>query len=114
MLLIGCILSGCDYLGSMKGIGFKKAMKLVEDAGKDDTFMEAMTAIRDEGKIEVPRKYEKKFMKALLTFKFQLVYCPKKHTLVHLEDIETHPLAPKLNEMSKKNFIGVNLSDEIA
>ena len=28
-LLITCILSGCDYIDSIKGIGFKKAHKLV-------------------------------------------------------------------------------------
>lgn len=31
MLLTCCILSGCDYLESIKGIGFKKAHKLVYD-----------------------------------------------------------------------------------
>lgn len=31
MLLTCCILSGCDYLDSIKGIGFKKAHKLVYD-----------------------------------------------------------------------------------
>jgi len=29
LLLVCCILSGCDYLESIKGIGFKKAVKLV-------------------------------------------------------------------------------------
>jgi 5'-3' exonuclease len=28
-LLMTCILSGCDYLDSLKGVGFKKALKLV-------------------------------------------------------------------------------------
>lgn len=31
MLLKTCILSGCDYLESLKGIGFKKALKLIKD-----------------------------------------------------------------------------------
>lgn len=31
MLLITSILSGCDYLDSIKGIGFKKANKLVTE-----------------------------------------------------------------------------------
>jgi exonuclease 1 len=33
MLLTTCILSGCDYLESIKGIGFKKAYKLVYEVG---------------------------------------------------------------------------------
>jgi exonuclease-1 len=37
MLLVTCIFSGCDYLDSIKGIGFVRAQKLVEQAGEDDT-----------------------------------------------------------------------------
>ena len=70
MLMTVCIMSGCDYLESIKGIGFKKAVKLVDDAGKDNTFLEAMTALKDEKKHQIPSKYEKKFKKAFLTFKF--------------------------------------------
>ena len=33
MLLVTCILSGCDYLESIKGIGFKKAHRLVYECG---------------------------------------------------------------------------------
>ena len=39
MLLTACILSGCDYLDSVKGIGFKRASKLVADHPQD-TFHE--------------------------------------------------------------------------
>ena len=35
MLLTCCIVSGCDYLESIKGIGFKKAHKLVLEHGND-------------------------------------------------------------------------------
>lgn len=35
MLLTCCIVSGCDYLESIKGIGFKKAHKLVFECGSD-------------------------------------------------------------------------------
>ena len=35
LLLFTCILSGCDYLESPKGIGFKKAIKLVQQNGTD-------------------------------------------------------------------------------
>ena len=76
MLLYACIFSGCDYLDSLKGIGFKKAVKLVEDCGKDETFLEAMAILKADKKIEIPSKYEKKFMRAFLTFKFQRVFCP--------------------------------------
>lgn len=35
LLLVCCILSGCDYLESIKGVGFKKAVKLVQTFGDD-------------------------------------------------------------------------------
>lgn len=38
MLLTACIMSGCDYIESIKGIGFKKAVKLIEDSGQENTF----------------------------------------------------------------------------
>ena len=76
MLLTACILSGCDYLDSIKGIGFKRAVKLVADAGEEETFLEVMTALRAEKKVDIPHKYEKKFMKAYLCFKYQRVYDP--------------------------------------
>ena len=35
MLLTCSIVSGCDYIDSIKGIGFKKAHKLVMELGND-------------------------------------------------------------------------------
>lgn len=74
LLLTTCILSGCDYLDSIKGIGFKKAHKLVTEHGRDLNSL--IRQIRHEGKHLVPQDYENKFERALLTFKFQRVYCP--------------------------------------
>ena len=90
MLTITCILSGCDYVDSIKGIGFKKAHRLVYDNGAD--IKQILKKIRREGKQLIPKDYELTFEKALLTFKFQRVYCPDRKRLVHLHDPETHPL----------------------
>lgn len=115
MFLIACIFSGCDYLDSIKGIGFKKAVKLVEDAGKDDTFLEAMTILRSDPKHKdnIPSKYEKKFMKALLTFKFQKVYCPQRKRMVHLEDPLMSSFSADLDKFEKKDFLGKDIEDTI-
>ena len=94
MLLITCILSGCDYLDSIKGIGFKKAHKLVYENGHDITVI--LKKIRREGKQIVPKDYEANFEKALLTFKFQRVYCPEAQKLVHLNDPKEHELGSTL------------------
>ncbi len=68
MLLITCILSGCDYLDSIKGIGFKKAHRLVYENGAD--LKTILKKLRREGKQIIPKDYEQTFEKALLTFKF--------------------------------------------
>ena len=41
-----------------------------------------------EGKYVVPADYEDKFEKALLTFKFQRVFCPIKKHLVTLNELD--------------------------
>ena len=52
MLLTTCILSGCDYIDSIKGIGFKKAHKLVYETGDD--IKNILKKIRREGKYLIP------------------------------------------------------------
>lgn len=37
MFLITCIVSGCDYVDSVKGIGFVKAHSIVQKCGEIDT-----------------------------------------------------------------------------
>ena len=86
MFLIACIFSGCDYLDSLKGVGLQKAIKLVSNAGNENTFLESMTILRAEAKIDIPKKYEKHFMRAFLTFKFQRIFCPKRKILVSIND----------------------------
>ena len=52
MLLICCVLSGCDYLDSIKGIGFKKAHRLVHEQGSD--IKNILKKVRREGKLLIP------------------------------------------------------------
>ena len=52
----------------MKGIGFKKAHKLVMECGDD--ISKILKMVRREGRLSVPVDYEKTYEKALLTFKF--------------------------------------------
>jgi exonuclease-1 len=61
MLLKTCILSGCDYLRSIKGIAFKKALKLMKDfEGNIDAILHSINS---------PAKYFDDFHKAVLTFR---------------------------------------------
>ena len=104
MLLTCCIVSGCDYLDSIKGIGFKKAHKLVFECGDD--IQKILKMVRREGRLLVPADYEKTYEKAFLTFKFQLVYSPEKRELVHMNDPKTHPLGKLLQNYPSLDFLG--------
>ena len=111
-LLVTCVLSGCDYLESIKGIGFKKAHKLVYENGQD--VKNLFKKIRREGKHQIPINYEKTFEMALLTFKFQRVYDPERKEIVHLNDPETHELGPLLKNYTDLDFLGAELDNETA
>ncbi len=66
MLLKTCILSGCDYLQSIKGVAFKTAVKLMKDA--EGNINEIFHILNSS------EKYNFDFNRALLTFKHQVVY----------------------------------------
>lgn len=108
-----CILSGCDYLESIKGIGLKKAYKLVHEHGDDIGAI--LRRIRRDGKFIIPIDYERNFEMAMLTFKFQVVFCPEKRELINLNDPDTHPLGPLLINHNDHNFLGDrNLEKDLA
>lgn len=71
LFLTVCIISGCDYLSSVKGIGFKKAFKFISESGGDIEL--ALNRMRLKG-LEVPENYIENFERAFLTFHFQVVY----------------------------------------
>lgn len=73
------ILSGCDYLPSIKGIGIKKAHSYVRN---HKTIDRVIRAIRLDGKMSVPADYLEKFKQAELTFLHQRVWCPKSDMMV--------------------------------
>jgi 5'-3' exonuclease len=73
-----CILSGCDYLDSPKGIGLKTAYFLL------NKFSNAKTLIDNYDK-ELDPNYTEAFMCAYLAFRYSLVYCPYKKDLEYLE-----------------------------
>jgi exonuclease-1 len=66
MFLKMCILSGCDYLPSIKSIGLKKSHKLFVEFG--DNLPEIINRIKE--KLPIDDDYLDNFEKALLTFKF--------------------------------------------
>uniref|UniRef100_A0A8D0HF44 Exonuclease 1 n=1 Tax=Sphenodon punctatus TaxID=8508 RepID=A0A8D0HF44_SPHPU len=80
-----CILSGCDYLPSIHGIGLGKACKLLKLSNNPDI----IKVIKKIGQylkmnITVPDEYIDGFTRANNTFLYQLVFDPVKRKLVPL------------------------------
>ncbi|CAL1410469.1 unnamed protein product [Linum trigynum] len=83
MVLEMCILSGCDYLQSLPGMGLKRAHALVS---KFKSYEKVIKHLR-YSTVTVPPLYEELFRKAILTFQHQRVYDPVAEDIVHLSDI---------------------------
>ncbi|KAJ6582898.1 exodeoxyribonuclease 1 [Mycena vulgaris] len=77
------ILSGCDYLPSIPGIGLKTAHTLLR---KWKTIEQVLRAVAMEGKKSIPRKYIQSFRLAEKCFLHQRVYDPLQQKLVHLSE----------------------------
>ncbi|NWU07581.1 EXO1 Exonuclease, partial [Cephalopterus ornatus] len=93
-----CILSGCDYLASIYGIGLAKACKLLKLANNPDI----IKVIKKMGQylkmnITVPEEYIQGFTRANNTFLYQLVFDPLNRKLVPLnaygDDIDPETLS---------------------
>ncbi|XP_058525752.1 exonuclease 1 isoform X1 [Ochotona princeps] len=84
-----CILSGCDYLSSLRGIGLAKACKVLRLANNPDI----VKVIKKIGhylkmNITVPEGYVEGFIRANNTFLYQLVFDPIKRKLIPLNAYE--------------------------
>ncbi|XP_005146067.2 exonuclease 1 [Melopsittacus undulatus] len=84
-----CILSGCDYLSSIHGIGLAKACKLIKLANNPDI----IKVIKKMGQylkmnITVSEEYIQGFTRANNTFLYQLVFDPVNRKLVPLNPYE--------------------------
>ena len=81
---IMAMLSGCDYLPGIGGMGLKTAYRLVR---KHKTVERLVRAIQFDGKMKVPADYLESFTKAEQTFLYQWVYCQEAKCLVNLTKV---------------------------
>ncbi|GFY76570.1 exonuclease 1 [Trichonephila inaurata madagascariensis] len=81
-----CILSGCDYLQSLPGIGLGKACKFFTLTNNLDitNVLPKIPSYLKMPRLTVPPEYIDSFIKANNTFLYQLVFCPQKKALVPL------------------------------
>lgn len=103
MLLEMCILSGCDYLQSLPGMGLKRAHALISKFKSYDKVIKHLKY----STVSVPPFYEESFGKAVLTFQHQRVYDPKTEDIVHLSCISD-------NIGNDLDFLGPLLPQHIA
>lgn len=99
------ILSGCDYLGSITGLGLKTAYRMIR---KHKTSEKAIRMLQFDGKYRFPDDYLKLFHQAESTFLYQWVFCPKANRLVNLTEPGSNV---NLEEMP---YIGSSVEPELA
>jgi len=80
-----CMLSGCDYLPSVKGFGLKKSYQALKKHG---TVTQCIRFMKCDRMYTVPIDYEERFLKAELVFKYQLVFDPKQRKVVPLNEVD--------------------------
>ncbi|KAA6403940.1 MAG: putative Exonuclease 1 [Streblomastix strix] len=111
MFAMMCILAGCDYLDSPKGMGIRTAHKVVKQGKTEE---QILYSLRNNSKLppsiapSLPKDYEQQFHQALLTFKHQTVYSPKEQRLV---PIMSYPLGTSDKDF---NFCGPHFDNQIA
>ena len=75
-----CVMSGCDYLKNIKGIGVMTALALLHEHGD---LPKAVESLRRKGK-DVPADYEAQAFRATLNFTHARVFCPEMGAIQHL------------------------------
>ncbi|CAI9087891.1 OLC1v1022081C2 [Oldenlandia corymbosa var. corymbosa] len=88
MILEMCILSGCDYLQSLPGMGLKKAHALIKKFKSHDRVLKHLKY----SSVAVSPLYEESFKKAILTFQHQRVYDPVAEEIAHILEFCYHSL----------------------
>ena len=102
MVLEMCVLSGCDYLPSLPGLGIKRAHALIR---RYRTAARALRHLRFEG-VHVPAGYEAGFTRALWTFRHQRVWDPTTRAMTHLHDLSTSDLAEVRSGSARTSGLG--------
>lgn len=102
-----CMLSGCDYLPSIPGIGLKTAYTLLRT---HKTVENVVKAVRFEGKKNVPKDYIKMFRLAEKAFFYQRVWDPFEGKLVRLTEV---PEGEELDE-EVDSYVGCDLPQALA
>lgn len=85
-----CILSGCDYIDSLPGIGLAKACKFVMKTEETDIMraLDKIPAYLNMRQLTVTEEYKINVLKARATFLHMVVFDPRRRKQVRLHEIE--------------------------
>ncbi|PTB44434.1 hypothetical protein M441DRAFT_44494 [Trichoderma asperellum CBS 433.97] len=98
------IMSGCDYLNGLPGVGLKTAYRLLRKSKSPERIVRML---QFDGK-RISENYLTLFYQAELTFLHQWVFCPTKKELVHLTELDANRTAEEMP------FIGSYVEPEMA
>lgn len=84
-----CILSGCDFLPSLMGMGFKTAYGLVKKGKTVEATLDMMKKHKRWATL-MTDEYAENVRKAFETFRYSLVYDRKLLKAVHIRDLPGH------------------------
>lgn len=99
------ILSGCDYLTNISGMGLKTAYQLVR---KYKSIEQIVRNLAFSKRFQIPAGYQESFRRADLTFLHQRVFCPIVNNIVMMASFGPGP------EPEDFNFIGGDLDQHVA
>ena len=100
------MLSGCDYLDSIPGVGLKTAHRLLR---RHKTVEKVVQMIKLEGTLHVPVNYIQSFAQAELAFIHQRVYDPTLRKLVPLNEFPEAGL-----KEDDEKWVGLDMAPEVA
>ncbi|KRY85937.1 Translation initiation factor IF-2, mitochondrial [Trichinella pseudospiralis] len=99
-----CILSGCDYLENLPGIGIKKSIKFFQKTFDDDIrkALPKIPSYLNMPNLEVNESYIERFIEAENAFLYQLVFDPRKKQLVSLN---AYPVGMNASDFPYAGFV---------
>lgn len=105
MFVMMCVLAGCDYLKSFKGIGIKTAYKIIS---KTTDLNKIIYKLKNEVQ-EINENYSQEFLKAIYSFRYHRVYCPVKRKMTFVNNLD-ESLQQNIGSL---DFLGEELADNI-
>uniref|UniRef100_W8C750 Exonuclease 1 n=1 Tax=Ceratitis capitata TaxID=7213 RepID=W8C750_CERCA len=84
-----CIMSGCDYLDSLPGIGLAKACKFFLKTEQEDMWkaLKKIPTYLNMKNLQVDDEYIEQFLKAEATFRHMFIYNPLKRRMERLNEL---------------------------